>query len=295
MQTLIFGLVYGGIYAMMALAIGIVNSTSRIMNFSHAMVMMWGAMCAYYLYTMQGWPLILSLLTAIVVNMLLNIVIYKICVQHLGDLSANTNWIISLFGMAHIIQNLARMLFGTETYSFPYLFNGAKIYIFGTAVMWHEIAMFVIAIVIGVVYQTMSQKTRFGRSIRAVAYKPDTAKLMGIDSQKVMLICFGMAGAVSAIAGCLVAPIIYASYSMTATVGLKGYAAALIGGVGNTKGALIGGFALGLIECLLGLFVSPAIRDVFSFAIMILVIIFLPGGVMSAKVFTKGRTTTEKV
>ncbi len=295
MQTLIFGLTFGGIYAMMALAIGMVNSTTRIMNFSHAMVITWAAMFMYYLYTILRWPFLPAFLLAVVVNILLNIVIYKICVEKLGDLSKNTNWIISLFGVAHILKNLCRMLFGAETYPFPYLFNGAKIVIGSTNILWHEIFMFVVAIVIGVAYQTMATKTRFGRSLRAVAWKPDTALLMGINSKMVITICFGMAGAVAAIAAALLAPITYVSFNMMASIGLKGYAAALIGGVGNTKGAIIGGFIFGIIECILGIFVEATLRDAFSMAIMILVILFLPGGVMGAKLFNKGRSTAEKV
>ena len=295
MQTLIFGLTFGGIYVLMALAIGMVNSTTRIMNFSHAVVITWAAMFMYYLYTILRWPFLAAFIVAVVVNVILNIVIYKICVERLGDLSKNTNWIISLFGMAHIMENLCRILFGAEIYPFPYLFNGAKITIGETSVLWHEILMFAVAIVIGIAYQTMATKTRFGRSLRAVAWKPDTALLMGINSKMVITICFAMAGAVAAIAATLLAPITYVSFNMMANMGLKGYAAALIGGVGNTKGAIIGGFVLGIIECILGIFVEPALRDAFSFAIMILVIIFLPGGVMGAKFFNKGRSTAEKV
>lgn len=295
MQTLIFGLTFGGIYALMALAIGMVNSTTRIMNFSHAMVITWAAMLMHFLHNLMKWPFFLAFITAVLVNMLLNILIYKICVERLGDLSKNTNWIISLFGVAHILENLCRMLFGGETYRFPYLFNSAKLTIGSTSILWHEILMFVVAVVIGVAYQTMATKTRFGRSLRAVAWKPDTALLMGINSKMVVTICFAMAGGVAAIAATLLAPITYVSFSMMASIGLKGYAAALIGGVGNTKGALIGGFALGIIECILGIFVEAALRDAFSFVIMILVIIFLPGGVMGAKIFNKGRSTAEKV
>lgn len=295
MQTLIFGLTYGGIYSLMALAIGMVHSTTRIMNFSHAMVIMWGAMIGYNLSEVWGWPYFAAVLTSAVAIMFLNILIYKICVERIGDLSTNRNWIISLFGMAHILQNSARMIFGAETYYFPYMFDGAKLVFPDFEILWHEIMMFALAIVIGLSYQAMSTRTRFGRALRAVAWKPDTALLMGIDSKRVTMTCFALAGAVAALAGCLLAPLTYVSFEMTTSVGLKGYAAALIGGVGNTKGALIGGFSLGIIECILGLFVPAALRDAFSFAIMILVIIFLPGGVMSAKIFTKGRSTAEKI
>ncbi len=295
MQTLIFGLTFGGIYALMALAIGMINSTTRIMNFAHANLVMLGAMFSHWLCAIVGlgyWP---SFLIALVANTLVGILLYKICVETLGNLANNSNWVVTQFGFSHILANGARMLFGNGTYPYDYMFNGARIRIGGVNILWHEILMILLAIVIGVAYQTMSSKTSFGRATRAVAWKSDTAQLMGINSNMIKLFGFAMAGAIAALTGILLAPVTYANYNMTASIGLKGFAAALIGGNGNTMGALIGGFALGLFECVLGLFVSSAIRDAISFAVMILVIIFLPGGVIGAKIFTKGSTTTEKV
>ena len=295
MQTLVFGLTFGGIYALMALTINVIYSTTRIMNFAHAISITWAAMFMYYLYAVCGVPFIPAVLLALVVNMIMNLIIYKICVEKIGDLSKNSNWVISLFGISHILENTCRMVFGSETYPFPYLFNGARITIGSYNILWHEVFMFAAAIILGIAYQTMATKTRFGRSLRAVAWKPDTALLMGINSKAVIMICFAMAGAVSTLGAVLLAPITYVSFGMTSSVGLKGYAAALIGGLGNTKGAIIGGFMLGIIECILGLFVDAALRDAFSFVIMILVIIFLPGGVLGAKIFNHGRSTAEKV
>lgn len=295
MQTLIFGLTFGGIYALMSMAINVIYSTTRIMNFAHAMVITFSAMLMRYLCIIAGMPLVVALVITIMATMLLNLVTYKICIEPCGDLMKNNIWIITTFGINHILENTCRIVFGTETYPFPYLFDGARITIGDSSILWHEILMFVVAFFIGVVYQTMVNRTRFGRSLRAVAWKPDTALLMGINSKSVIMICFAVSGAIASIAAMLLAPVTYVSFGMTANIGLKAYAATLIGGLGNTKGAIIGGFALGIIEAILGLFVSAAMRDAFSFVIMIIVIIFLPGGVMSAKVFNKGRSTTEKV
>ena len=295
MQTLIFGLAYGSIYALMALAINIVNSTTRTMNFAHAGAIMVGAMTSYWCIGIYGFPYIAGLLVGIAACAVLNILVYFFCMAGLGDLTKNSNWIITMFGMSVLIENTARMVFGTQANYYPYLFNGARIHIFGANILWHELFMIVIAIVIGVAYQTMCSKTKFGRALRAVSYKPNAAMLMGIDSRGIRVACFAMAGAVAALAGAMIAPYTYASYTMTASIGLKGFAATLIGGIGNTKGAFVGGIILGLIDALMGMFVSASIRDAFSFVIMILVIIFMPGGVMSAKIFTKGRSTAEKV
>ncbi len=295
MQFLIFGLTFGGIYALMSLAINVINSTTRILPFAHAMVITFAALLMRYLLVILGIPFVWSLLITICATMLLNAVSYKICVEPCGDLMKNNIWVITLFGLSHILENVCRMVFGSEVYPFPYLFNGARFTIGGTSILWHEILMFAIAIVIGVVYQTIVNKTRFGRALRAVAWKPDTARLMGINSRVIIVSCFAISGAIAAVAATLLAPVTYASFSMTASVGLKGYAATLIGGLGNTKGAIIGGFLLGIVESILGLFVSAAMRDAVSFIIMILVIIFLPGGIMSAKLFSNGRYSTEKV
>lgn len=295
MQFLIFGLTFGGIYALMSLAINVIYTTTRIMPFAHAMVITFAALLMRYLLIILGIPFAWSLLITICATMILNIISYKICVQPCGNLMKNNNWVITLFGLNHILENVCRMVFGAEVYPFPYLFDGAKITVGETGILWHEILMFVVAIVIGVAYQTMVNKTRFGRALRAVAWKPDTALLMGINSRAIIIACFGISGAIAAIAATLLAPVTYVSFNMTASVGLKGYAATLIGGLGNTKGAIIGGFLLGILESILGLFISAAMRDAVSFIIMILVIIFLPGGILSAKIFNKGRVAAEKV
>lgn len=295
LQTLIFGLSSGAIYALMALAIGIIYSTTRIFNFCHASIIMTGAMVAYYCIGVYHMPYVVGVLVAIAVNCVINIVLYYVCLKGLGDLTTTSNWMITLFGAGLLLNNGARMVFGANENPFPYLFNGASFAIGSANILWHEIGMIVFAVVIGASYQLLCQKTRFGRALRAVSFKPRTARLMGINSDAIIQVCFLMAAAVAAIGGVLIAPTTFASFNMTTTIGLKGYAAAVLGGIGDTKGAFIGGFLLGLMECIVTMFVPAGLKDAFSFVLMIVVIIFLPGGVLSAKIFTHGRSATEKV
>lgn len=292
---MIFGLANGSIYALMALAIGMVSSTTGIVNFAHASVVMMGAMVSWWMMVIYGFSYIPALFVAIAVSIVLNIVMYETCVKKLGDLQDNVGWIITLFGASIILDNIARMFFGTEPQAFPYLFGGKMVTFLGANILLHELMMITIAVVIGVVYQTIIKKTRFGRAVRAVAFKPATSELMGIKSEKIILSCFAMAGAVAAIGGVLIAPITFASYTMTYSIGLKGFAAAVLGGFGNTKGAFIGGFILGVTEAFISIFVPAGIKDSISFFIMIIVIIFLPGGIMSAKIFNRNWSAAEKV
>jgi len=294
-QQFIFGLANGSIYALMALAIGMVFSTTEIINFAHASVIMLAAMTSYWCMAYFHLSYILAILIAVVINVLVNMLIYKTCVEKLGRLSANIGWIVTLFGASIIIDNAARMYFGTEPQPYPYLFGGKVVHILGANIMLHEIMMIVVSLAVGLAYQLLIQKTRFGRAVRAVSFRRDTARLMGIKSETTVLFCFGLAGVVAAISGALIAPITFASYNMMSFIGLKGFAAALIGGLGNTRGAFIGGISLGLIEALIGSFLPAAYKDAISFFVMIIVIIFLPGGILGAKFFSKGRTGKEKI
>lgn len=294
-QRLVFGLAQGGVYSMMALALGIIYSTTRIMNFCHADIVMFGAMISYSLIQVHHVSYAVGIVLSTVLNATVSILIYEICVRYVGDLSTNTNWMITLFGFGVLLKNGARLIFGSDTNVFPYLFNGKTVKIGSANIMIHELVMIGSAIVIGLIYEIICQKTRYGRALRAVSYKPDTAKLMGINSRAIIVTCFAVAGAIAAYAGSLIAPITFASYSMTSSVGLKGYAAALIGGLGNTKGAFVGGLLLGLIECIITIFLPAGIKDAISFVIMILVIIFMPGGIMNAKIFSRGKTSVEKI
>lgn len=297
MQTIIFGLAYGSMYSLLALAIGIVFSTTYIINFAHASIIMIGAMVAYWCIGIYQLPYYVALLAGAAVSAVLSIGLYKLCVERLGDLRKNVGWIITLFGASLILDNAARMIFGLQANRFPFLFNGARVEIFGANIYIHEIVMIAVAIAIGVAYQTMCTKTKIGRALRAVSSMPKTAQLMGINSNIIIIISFALAGVVAAIAGCLIAPYTYASYLMTSTIGIKGFAAALIGGFGNTKGAFIGGITLGLIEQLItALGVSPSLLNACSFVIMILAIVFLPGGIINARIFQRSSVAkTEKV
>lgn len=295
MQELIFALANGSIYALMALAIGIIYSTTHIINFAHGSVIMIGAMTSYWFLSVYHLNYIVAILLAIVINILLSILIYKTCLERLGDLSNTSGWIVTLFGAMIIIDNIARMVFGTEPQAYPFLFEGKDIRIFGANIMLHEIMMIVIALSIGAIYQFVIQKTSFGRAVRAVSFKPETARIMGIKSNTIVLTCFAISGAVAALAGALIAPITFASYTMTYAVGIKAFAAALIGGLGNTKGAFIGGISLGLIEAGVGMMIPAGLKDAVSFLIMIIVIIVLPGGILSARIFNKGSVSAEKI
>lgn len=295
MQTLIFGLSQGAIYALMALAIGIVFSTTRIMNFCHADIVMFGAMMSYSFVVVNKLNYSIGVPLAILLNALMCVLVYFVCIKYVGKLSSGNNWMITLFGFGIILKNSARMLFGDDVNVFPYLFNGKAIRIGNINIMFHELVMIGSAVLIGVVYELICQKTRYGRAVRAVSFKPDTAKLMGINSTAIIICCFAIAGGIAAYAGALIAPITFASYSMTSSIGLKGYCAALIGGLGNTKGAFVGGFLLGIIECIITLFIPAGYKDAISFVIMILVIIFMPGGILNAKFIAHKDTAKEKI
>jgi branched-chain amino acid transport system permease protein len=295
MQQLIFGLANGSIYALMALAIGMVGSTTGIVNFAHGSVVMMGAMVSWWVMIIYHLSYLPALLVAIAVSVVLNMVMYETCVKKLGDLQDNVGWIITLFGASILLDNVARMVFGTEPQAFPYLFSGKMIHIGEANILLHELMMISIAAAIGLIYQTIIKRTRFGRAVRAVAFRPSTAELMGVKSEWIILLCFASAGAVAAVGGVLIAPITFASYTMTLSIGLKGFAAAVLGGFGDTKGAFVGGLILGILESFIAMFVPAGIKDSISFVVMIIVLIFLPGGIMSAKIFNKTQFAAEKV
>jgi branched-chain amino acid transport system permease protein len=295
MHYFVSGLAMGSVYSLMALAINIIFSTTEIINFAHAAVIMFGAMVSYWCMAVFHIPFLPSLFIAIASTVVVNIVIYKACVEKLGNLATNLGWIVTTFGAAIIIENMSRMFFGTEPRMYPYLFDGKMVNLFGLEIMLHEICMLLIAILSGVFYETLMQKTRFGRAVRAVAFKPDVARLMGIRSELIIFICFAISGVIASFAGALIAPITFASYMMTSSIGIKGFAAALIGGLGNSKGSFVGGIILGLIESIVGMFLPTALKSAFSFTIMILVIIFLPGGILGAKFFARQDVNKQKV
>jgi branched-chain amino acid transport system permease protein len=297
-QQIVNGLVQGSVYALVALGYTMVYGILGLINFAHGEVVMIGAMIA--LTVLQSLlaaaitpalAVLLSLLAAMAVCMALGYGIERIAYRPLRN-APRLAPLITAIGVSIVLQNLAMMIWGREYHSFSLPFNNASHQLGGAIVNDVQLGIVVIALVIMAGLMWLVNQTRMGRTMRAVAENPAAATLMGVDINSVISFTFMLGSALAAIAGFMVSAnygIVH--YYMGFMLGLKAFTAAVLGGIGNLRGAMVGGVLLGLIESLgagyigdlTGGFLGSNYQDVFAFFVLIAVLTLRPSGLLGEK------------
>ncbi len=298
LQQIVNGLVQGSVYALVALGYTMVYGILGLINFAHGEVVMIGAMIAMTvlqaLLTAAMAPVLavlLSLLTAMAACMVLGYGIERIAYRPLRN-APRLAPLITAIGVSIVLQNVAMMIWGREYHSFPLPFNSASHQLAGAIVNDVQIAIVIVALLIMVALMWLVHRTRMGRAMRAVSENPAAAALMGVDINRVISVTFMLGSALAAVAGFMVSAnygIVH--YYMGFMLGLKAFTAAVLGGIGNLRGAMLGGVLLGLIESLgagyigdiTGGFLGSNYQDVFAFFVLIAVLIFRPSGLLGEK------------
>jgi branched-chain amino acid transport system permease protein len=302
LQQILNGLVLGSIYALIALGYTMVYGVLGIINFAHGEVLMFGALIALVviknlLAFFPTIPLWLILVAALLVAMsgcaVLSFYIEKIAYRPLRN-APRLVPLISAIGMSILLQTIAMIIWGRTPLNFPQLLPEQSLAIFGTGalVTVKELMIMLTALIVMVALLFLVKKTRFGRAIRATAENPQVAGLMGVNTARVISHTFILGGALAALAGVMIASNYgSAHFYMGFMPGLKAFTAAVLGGIGNIPGAMLGGLLLGLIEALGagyigtlsgGIFGSNY-QDIFAFLVLILVLVFRPSGILGEK------------
>jgi branched-chain amino acid transport system permease protein len=299
LQQIINGLVQGSVYALVALGYTMVYGVLGLINFAHGEVVMVGAMLVLSSLTaMLGWgvpplpALLLSIVLAISGCMALGYSIERIAYRPLRH-APRLAPLITAIGVSIVLQNLAMMIWGREYHSFPQLIANRPHNFGGAIINDIQISIFILALVIMAALMVVVHRTRLGRAMRAVAENQHAAQLMGVDINRVISITFMLGSALAAVAGLMVsANYGLAHYYMGFLLGLKAFTAAVLGGIGNLRGAMLGGLLLGLIESmgagyigdLTGGFFGSNYQDVFAFLVLITVLVFRPSGLMGERI-----------
>ena len=289
-QALQVGLTNGAIYAMFALAINIVYSTTLIINFAHAEVVMFSAMIGYTFVSRLGLPYIPSFILICISTACVSVLLYLIAIKPFGKKLHNSlGWILTTLGIGIVLSNIAIKIWGSAPHAFPKIGGDSLVTAFGIRFYPHDIYVILIILACALLLSLFMEKTMIGTAIKGVQYNHDITRLMGINAEMIIMICFALSGVVAGIAGALVAPITFVYPSMAASVGLKGFGASVIGGLGNNRGAFVGGLILGLLEAFaLGVLgISAGYRSIITFVILIAIMIIRPQGIMGRKIFEK--------
>ena len=278
-QLIVGGLSMGSIYGLVALSYSVIFNTTNVINFAQGELVTVGALLGFTFYVVWKIPLILTIALAAIVVAFLALVVERISVRPVKDISQNVIWIMSTFGFGIALKHTAMLIWGKSPLPFPKFVGGDDpIRVLGLLILPQEIGIFLIAILCTVTFEIYRKKTIFGTAVRATALDRETASIMGINTDHVIYFSFAISGILSAICGILVSPLTFADPAMGIVLGVKGFVAMIVGGLGSASGALLGGLFLGLIETFSATLISSLWKDVMTFLVLIFVMLIKPSG-----------------
>lgn len=277
LQLLISGLILGVIYALIAVGYIVVYNVTGIINFAQGEFVMLGALIGVTFYTAH-FPLWLSMLLAIAVAAGLAVIMQRLAIQPAGNASLVT-FIIITIGISIAIRGAALLFWGTDPHILP-AFSSQQFQLLQARIASQGIWILVITILAFLLLFLFFERTYPGKVVKACVINPNAARLMGISPQAMSLLAFAIAGGMGALAGVVITPITMATYDMGLMLGLKGFVAAVLGGLTSIPGALFGGIILGIIESLGAGYLSSGYKDAIAFLILILILFVKPDGLL---------------
>jgi len=286
-QQLINGISLGSIYALIALGYTMVYGIIKLINFAHGDIYMVGAYVAFFATTYLKLSFFPALLLAMVVAAIVGVIIERLAYRPLRY-APRIAILITAIGVSLLLEYGGILLVSPQPRTFPAIFQ-AEVYTFGNIVVnSQQVLILAVALSLMVILTYVVQRTKIGKAMRAVSFDTDAAKLMGIDVDRIISITFAIGSALAAAAGMLVG-VYYNSIDplMGILPGLKAFVAAVLGGIGIIPGAMVGGVLLGIIEALVSGFISSTFRDAAAFAILIIILLFKPSGLLGKNVREK--------
>ena len=279
LQFLFAGVTSGAIYALIALGFNVVHNTMGIVNFAQVDFVSLGGMFLFSGLYWSGLPIVVALPLAVVAVTLVGIGVERFGLRP----SRSRNHLVLIFltiGLSIILRGGMKLIWGKNRMAVPPLFGDQPLHVAGATIVPQAVAILATAALAIVLLVFFFRGTRLGLAMRAVASNQTAAQVVGIHVGRVRAASFAVAGGLGALAGVLITPITTLSYDVGVLLGLKGFAAAILGGFGSFPGAIIGGIVLGLLESLSAGYWSSAYKDVVAFVILLLVLFVRPKGIM---------------
>ncbi|MFB6468333.1 branched-chain amino acid ABC transporter permease [Cytobacillus sp. Hz8] len=286
-EQLINGITLGSIYAIVALGFTLVFGVLGIINMAHGEIFMFGAFIGVLVTSTFGAPLWLAFLAAIIITGLLGYLLEAVALRPLRNKQGVSHLapLISTIGVSIFLENLTHHLFGPGNHPFRTPFADIHFEIGSITVYIVQIAIFVIAVILMIALSTWLGKTRAGRALRATAENLETASILGVDTKKIITLTVIIASAMGGIAGILVGMAFNSvTPQMGLSIGLKGLAIIILGGMGSVKGAMVGGLILGLAETFLVAYGDSGYRDAIAFIAIIVILLIRPQGLFGQKI-----------
>lgn len=281
MQYLLTGLTVGAIYALVALGFSIIFNASHVINFAQGEFVMIGGMATVSL-SAAGLPYLLAIPLAVAAAALVGLALEKFAVEPARDASVVTLIIITI-GASIFLRGLAMVIWDKRFHSAKPFTGDTPIAIAGATILPQSLWVLGVTLAIVLALSWFFGRTLLGKAMLATSHNRLAAQLVGINVRLVLFLSFGLSAALGAIAGILIAPITTTSYDVGVMLGLKGFAAAILGGLGSGVGAVVGGLVLGVAETMSAGYLSSAYKDAIAFVIILAVLFFMPSGLFGKR------------
>ncbi len=280
-QFLLSGLTIGAIYALVALGFTIIYNASQDINFAQREFVMVGGMATVWLAA-AGWPLPAAIAGAVLLAGAIGMALEKFAIEPARNASV-VSLIIITIGASILLRGLATLAWDKKIHALKPFSGDAPIAFAGATLLPQSLWVLGVTLAIVLLLSWFFGRTLLGRALLATSHNRLAAQLMGISVRRVLLVSYGLSAALGAVAGILVAPITFTSWDVGVMLGLKGFAAAILGGMGSGAGAVVGGLVLGVVEAMGAGYLSSAYKDAIAFVIILAVLFFLPNGLLGKR------------
>lgn len=284
LQLLFAGISQGAVYALIAYGFNVTYWTLKVVNFAHGSCLMISVMLSLAAYRL-GLPIVVAMLCGILATGVMVGILERIAVRPVLNRASGMGWVVSTLGAGIVLQALATLIWGTQAMAFPpFLFESTDyVTLLGVQLSLQLVLICVAALLVMLGLETLVRRTIWGKVLRAAAFDQESARLRGIPVQRVVTASFIVSGALAGLAGVLIAPISGIDPGFGLNLMIKGFVAAVVGGLGSSLGAMVGGLAVGVIELFVGGYISTAWRNGVVFVLLLLVLMLHPQGLLGHK------------
>jgi branched-chain amino acid transport system permease protein len=284
LQFLFSGITVGSAYALSALGFALIYNASGIINFAQGeFIMLGGIVAAVLVKCGLPIPLPLVILLAVALTGVIGLLVEKLAIEPAKNAEVVTLIIITI-GASLVMRGLVQVLVGKGNMTLPAFSGDAPLALLGAAILPQSLWVLGVTVVIVLLLGWFFARTTMGKAMLATSHNALAARLIGINTKRMLMLSFGLSAVLGAIGGIIVTPISTTSYDMGIMFGLKGFAAATLGGLGSGTGAIVGGLVLGLAEAMSAGYISSAYKDAVPFVLILLILFFMPRGLFGAKV-----------
>ena len=281
LQFLFSGVTVGATYALAALGFTLIYNASNVINFAQGEFIMLGGMLAV-VFTQSGLPLPVALVLAILVPAIVGVLVEKLAIEPVKGAETVTLIIITI-GASLVIRGIVQVVLGKGTYTLPAFSGDTPIDILGATLLPQSLWVLGVTALVVVALWYYFNRTLQGKAMLATSYNRLAAELVGINTGWVLFMSFAMSAGLGALGGILLTPITMTSYDVGIMLGLKGFVAAVVGGLGNGLGAVAGGLLVGILEAMGAGYVSSAYKDAIPFVLILFILFFMPRGLFGGK------------